>query len=71
MTIGEFDVYGVFVPALLIWGLIALALTGVLRFVLTRIGFYRLVWHRPLVDLSLLTIILAAIVTFAPQWIQP
>ena len=29
--IGEFDVYGVFVPALLVWGLIALSLTAVLR----------------------------------------
>ena len=69
--IGEFDVYGVFVPALLVWGLTALALTGVLRFALARIGFYRLVWHRPLVDLALLTIILAAVAAYVPHWIGP
>lgn len=69
--IGEFDVYGVFVPALLVWGLIALFLTAVLRIVLARIGFYRLVWHRPLVDLSLLVIILAAVVNILPHWIAP
>jgi Protein of unknown function (DUF1656) len=56
--IGEFDIYGVFVPTLLVWALVALALTSVLRRVLVRVGFYRLVWHRPLVDLSLLVIVL-------------
>jgi hypothetical protein len=69
--IGEFDVYGVFVPALLVWGLVALVLTAVLRAVLVRIGFYRLVWHRPLVDLSSLVIILAAVVAVVPHWIAP
>lgn len=69
--IGEFDIYGVFVPALLVWGLLALALTAVLRLVLRGIGFYRLVWHRPLVDLALLVIVLAAVTAFLPQWIAP
>ena len=39
------------------------------RAVLGRIGFYRLVWHRPLVDLSLYVLILAAIVAYLPRWI--
>jgi hypothetical protein len=69
--IGEFDVYGVFVPALLVWGLVALALAAVLRAVLARIGFYRLIWHRPLVDLSLLVIILAVVAAILPRWIAP
>lgn len=69
--IGEFDVYGVFVPVLLVWGLIALVLTAVLRVALARVGFYRLVWHRPLVDLSLLVLILAAVSAFLPHWIAP
>jgi uncharacterized membrane protein len=69
--IAEFDVYGVFVPALLVWGLAALLLATLLRAALARAGFYRLVWHRPLVDLSLFVIILAAIVARLPQWIAP
>jgi hypothetical protein len=69
--IGEFDVYGVFVPVLLVWALIAVFLSVVLRAVLQRIGFYRLVWHRPLVDLSFLVIILAAVSAFLPHWIAP
>jgi hypothetical protein len=69
--IGEIDVDGVFIPILLVWGLIAMLLTAVLRRVLVRIGFYRLVWHRPLVDLSLLIIVMAAVAAIPPQWIAP
>jgi hypothetical protein len=69
--IGEFDVYGVFVPALLVWALIAVFLSVVLRAVLQRIGFYRLVWHRPLVDLSFLVIILGVVAAVLPHWIAP
>jgi hypothetical protein len=68
--IGEFDIYGVFVPALLVWALVALSLTGVLRTVLARVGFYRLVWHRPLVDLSLLVIVLTIVTNVLFYWIQ-
>ena len=69
--IGEIDVYGVFVPSLVAWSGVALALMGILRRVLARIGFYRLVWHRPLVELSLLVIVLAAVVAVLPSWIAP
>ncbi|HEY4174477.1 MAG TPA: DUF1656 domain-containing protein [Rhodopila sp.] len=68
--IGEFDIYGVFVPVLLVWALIALALTAVLRRGLAVIGFYRLVWHRALVDLSLFVLILAAVASVMSVWIQ-
>jgi hypothetical protein len=69
--IGEFDIYGVFIPALLVWALVALLLTSVLRRVLARVGFYRLVWHRPLVDLSLLVIVLTIVTNALPHLIQP
>jgi hypothetical protein len=67
--IGEIDIYGVFVPILLVWGTIALLLTAALRRGLVCIGFYRLVWHRPLVDLSLLVIIMAGVATVLSHWI--
>ena len=66
--IAEFDVYGVFVPALLVWVGLALPLTAVLRHVLRWIGFYRIVWHRPLADLALLVIVLGAVVTVSRRW---
>ena len=51
--------------------LVALLLTGVLRRVLAWVGFYRLVWHRPLVDLSLLVIVLTILTNILPNWIRP
>jgi hypothetical protein len=67
--IGEIDVYGVFVPPLLVWTGLALPLTAVLRRLLRRIGFYRLVWHRPLFDFALLIIVLGAVVAAATRWV--
>jgi hypothetical protein len=59
--IGEFAVAGVFVPALLIWALVAMAVGAVARRVLRLIGFYRLVWHRGLFDLALFFILWALV----------
>ena len=62
---GELDLYGVFVPALAAWMLVALALTLVVRRVLAGLGAYRLIWHRPLFDLALYTVLLGAVVALA------
>jgi Protein of unknown function (DUF1656) len=59
---GEIDLYGVFVPRLLVWLVASLLLTAVLRRLLRRFGFYRFVWHRPLFDLALLVIVLGTVV---------
>jgi hypothetical protein len=68
--IGEIDVYGVFVPPLLVWTGLALPLTAVLRRLLRRIGFYRFVWHRPLFDFALLVIVLGAVVAVSTRWVS-
>jgi len=68
---GEVDVYGVFVPLLLLWVGAALPLTAGLRRLLRRLGFYRVVWHRPLFDLALLVIVLGAVVGVSARWVGP
>jgi hypothetical protein len=65
---GELDLYGVFVPPLLLWALLALALSAGLRRGLARLGFYRLVWHRPLFDLALFVILLGGIASLSARW---
>jgi hypothetical protein len=60
-VIGEVDIYGVFVPPLLLMVLAAMPLAAAVRMVLTRVGAYRFVWHRPLFDLSVFVIILYAV----------
>jgi hypothetical protein len=68
---GEIDVYGVFVPSLLVWVAAALPITAGLRRVLRWLGFYRLVWHRPLFDLALLVVVLGGVVALATGWTTP
>ncbi|VVD87926.1 membrane protein [Pandoraea communis] len=62
---GEIDIYGVFVPTLLALMILAFVLTGALRFMLVRIGFYKLVWHRSLFNLAVYIIALGGIVAIA------
>ena len=53
---------GVLLPGLLIAASAALALTLALRRLLSRVGFYRLVWHPTLFTLALFVLILGGIV---------
>lgn len=63
----ELDIYGVFIPTLALLALVAFLLSTVLRRLLDRVGFYNLVWHRPLFDLALLVCILAGLVAAADK----
>ncbi|GGP24096.1 DUF1656 domain-containing protein [Silvimonas iriomotensis] len=67
---GEIDIYGVYIPSLLAWMVIAFFVTGGLRFVLARIGFYKLVWHRSLFNLALYVLVLGATVSLI-HWLKP
>lgn len=67
--IGEIDIYGVFIPPLLVWIVASLAFTAVLRRLLRWLGFYWLVWHRPLFDFALLVIVLGAVVAATRRWV--
>jgi hypothetical protein len=69
--IGELDLYGVFVPALLVLVAVALPLTAVLRRLLRLFGFYHLVWHRPLFDLALLVIVVGGLVAVTAGEVSP
>ncbi|GJD36079.1 DUF1656 domain-containing protein [Methylobacterium aerolatum] len=60
---GEFDIGGVFIPALGVWMLAAFLLSLAVRRVLARLGAYRAVWHRPLFDLALYVLLLGAVVS--------
>ncbi len=66
--IGDININGVFVPAVMISAIIAALLAGILRRLLARIGFYRIVWHGPLVNVALYILILAAITASVQRW---
>jgi hypothetical protein len=69
-VIGEFDIYGVYVPAFAIYAAIALLLQIAIIRLLDARGFYRLVWHRALFDLTIYVIVLG-VVTAAGASILP
>jgi len=66
--IAELNLYGVFVPSLFLWMLVAFGILLVLRRALVHGNAYTLIWHRPLFDIALYVIILGAVV-FLSKWL--
>ncbi|RQH06492.1 MULTISPECIES: DUF1656 domain-containing protein [Paraburkholderia] len=66
--IGEIDIFGVFVPTVLVLMLIAYLINIVVRKVLTLIGFYRFVWHRSVFDLGIYVFVLAAVIVVSHRY---
>jgi hypothetical protein len=62
---GEFDIDGVFVPGLLIWAIVAVAISLPLRWLLAHLGAYRLIWHRGLFDIALVVLLWAGVCAWA------
>lgn len=48
---------GVYLPAALVWAGIAFLFSTAISWTLSRIGFYALVWHRALFDVSVFVIL--------------
>jgi hypothetical protein len=61
---GEFDIYGVYFPALAVFAAIAFVVQLGIKRLLDATGFYRLVWHRAF-DLAIYVILLAPITAAA------
>jgi len=66
--IGEVSFDGVYIPSLLVFVCVAVIVTGLLSRLLTLVGFYRLVAHRPVTDLAIFFLVLAVIVSFTERW---
>jgi hypothetical protein len=65
---GELDLYGIFVPALLAYAVLALVAKALVNRLLVLTGAYRLVWHRPLFDLGLFVLLLGSIAAIAARF---
>jgi len=70
IVIGEFDIYGVYLPTFAIFAAIAFLLQVMIKRLLNAYGFYRLVWHPALFDLAIY-VILIGVVTAAGTSILP
>ena len=58
----EIDIYGVLVPSLLLWLVVAYALSSLLRRLMQRFDLYRLVWHRALFNFAMFVCLLGVVV---------
>jgi hypothetical protein len=61
----ELNFGGVFVPAVLIWAATAFVLSSLIGRALSGTGFYALVWHRALFEVSVFVILWGTISAFA------
>lgn len=55
----DFDLYGVYIPSLIVLAAVSLVITSLVTRFLRRTGFYRYAWHPALFNASLYVIILA------------
>ncbi|HVJ32463.1 MAG TPA: DUF1656 domain-containing protein [Terriglobia bacterium] len=62
----ESNIGGVYMAPIVIYGLAASMLFLALRWLLTRLGFWRLVWHPGLFELGLFISILSVLVMVFP-----
>ena len=63
--IGELDISGIFLPTLLVLMGITYVLYLGVHALLTRAGFYSLVWHRALFNVGLYALLLGAVDTLS------
>ena len=58
----ELDLFGVVVPSLLLWSVLAYALARGVAKLIGRVGLYRHVWHPALFDFGLYVCLVASLV---------
>ena len=58
----ELDIYDVLVPSLLLWLIVAYALSAIVSRIMQRFGLYQLVWHRALFNFALYVCLLGGVV---------
>jgi hypothetical protein len=68
--LGQVDILGVFIPALIPLMAIAYVVNLGVRAMFARTRFYRLVWHRSVFDLGTYVIVLSMIVLVSRQFVS-
>jgi len=58
----ELDLFGVLVPSLLLWSVLAFVLARIISRLIARAGLYRRIWHPALFDFALFVCLVASLV---------
>ncbi|MCT6878976.1 MAG: DUF1656 domain-containing protein [Commensalibacter sp.] len=63
--IAEFDLFGVFIAPFVVYALIALIITMIIRSILWRTGLIKLFWHLALFEVALYVCVLCLLILYA------
>jgi hypothetical protein len=66
----ELDLFGVLVPSLLLWSVIAFVLARIASKLIARAGLYRRIWHPALFDFALYICLLASLVFASKEFLS-
>ena len=66
----ELDLFGVIVPSLLLWSIVAYAIARMASKVIARAGLYRHVWHPALFDFAIFVCLIASLVFIAKELVS-
>jgi hypothetical protein len=58
----ELDLFGVIVPSLLLWSVVAYLLARIISKLMARAGVYRRIWHPALFDFALFICLVTGLV---------
>jgi len=58
----ELDLFGVIVPSLLLWSVLAYLLARIISKLIARAGLYRRIWHPALFDFALYVCLVTGLV---------
>ena len=58
----QLDLFGVIVPSLLLWGVLAYVLARIVSRIVARLGLYRHVWHAALFDFAIYVCLVTSLV---------
>jgi hypothetical protein len=66
----ELDLFGVIVPSLLLWGVLAYVLARIVSKLIARAGLYRHVWHAALFDFALYVCLVASLLFVSKEFLS-
>jgi hypothetical protein len=66
----ELDLFGVLVPSLVLWSVLAFVLARVISKLITRADLYRQIWHPALFDFALYICLVASLVFASKEFLS-
>jgi hypothetical protein len=66
----ELDLFGVLVPSLVLWSVLAFVVARIISKLIARAGLYRRIWHPALFDFALYVCIVTSLVFASKEFLS-